>query len=71
VVVGAGARLGCGDDLTTPNKEQPDKLNTGVTIVGKGAHLPSGIRVGRNVVINADRDMEDFPSGEVASGETI
>jgi glucose-1-phosphate adenylyltransferase len=71
VVVGAGARLGYGDDMTTPNKEQPDKLNTGVTIVGKGAHLPTGIMVGRNVVINADRDEEHFPPGEVASGETI
>ncbi len=71
VVVGAGARLGHGDDLTTPNKQQPDKLNTGVTIVGKGAHIPAGIAIGRNVVINADREEEDFPAGEVASGETI
>jgi glucose-1-phosphate adenylyltransferase len=64
-------RLGHGDDLTTPNKAQPDKLNTGVTIVGKGAHIPGGIAIGRNVVINADRDEEDFPTGEVALGETI
>jgi glucose-1-phosphate adenylyltransferase len=70
-VVGAGVRLGIGDDLTIPNKEQPDKLNTGVTIVGKSAHLPANIRVGRNVVINADRDEEHFPEGEVVSGETI
>jgi glucose-1-phosphate adenylyltransferase len=71
VVVGAGVQLGCGDDLETPNKEQPDKLNTGVSIVGKGAHIPGGLRIGRNVVINADREEEDFPAGEVASGETI
>ena len=71
VVVGAGVQLGCGDDLTTPNKEQPDKLNTGVSIVGKGAHIRGGIRIGRNVVINADRDEEDFPAGEVVSGETV
>jgi glucose-1-phosphate adenylyltransferase len=71
VVVGAGARLGWGDDLDTPNKAQPDKLNTGVSLVGKGAHIPSGIHVGRNVVINAERDTEDFPGGDVASGETI
>lgn len=70
-VVGAGVQLGYGDDLTTPNKQQPDKLNTGISIVGKGAHIPAGIRIGRNVVINADRDEEDFPAGEVASGETI
>lgn len=67
---GRAAGLG-GDDLGTPNKQEPDKINTGVTVVGKGAHLPANIRVGRNVVINADRDEEHFSSGEVASGETI
>jgi glucose-1-phosphate adenylyltransferase len=71
VVVGAGARLGDGDDLSVPNKAQPDKINTGVTVVGKAAHIPPGISVGRNVVINADRDEGDFPGGDVASGETI
>jgi len=71
VVVGAGARVGFGDDLTVPNRKQPDKLNCGVTVVGKAAHIPAGITVGRNVIINADRDAEDFPAGDVPSGETI
>ncbi|KPV50572.1 glucose-1-phosphate adenylyltransferase [Kouleothrix aurantiaca] len=70
-VVGAGARLGYGDDLTVPNKQEPEKLNTGVSVVGKSAHLPPNIKVGRNVVINADRDEEHFPTDEVASGETV
>lgn len=71
VVIGAGVRLGYGDDLTVPNVRQPDKLNTGVTVVGKGAHIPAGITVGRNVVINADRDEADFPAGDIVSGATI
>jgi glucose-1-phosphate adenylyltransferase len=71
VVIGAGARLGFGDDLDTPNTAQPDKINAGISVVGKSAHIPPGISVGRNVVINADRDAEDFPGGDVASGETI
>lgn len=71
VVIGAGVRLGHGDDLTTPNAEQPDKINTGVTIVGKNAHIPAGITIGRNVVINADRDEDSFPDDVVASGATI
>lgn len=70
-VIGAGVKLGVGEDLTIPNKQQPDKLNTGVTIVGKGAHIPANTTIGRNVVINADRDEDAFPSAEVASGETI
>jgi glucose-1-phosphate adenylyltransferase len=70
VVVGAGVKLGCGDD-NTPNKAQGDKMTTGVTVVGKGAHIPAGIVIGRNVLVNADRDEDHFPQGEVKSGETI
>ncbi|GAB4125218.1 MAG: glucose-1-phosphate adenylyltransferase [Roseiflexaceae bacterium] len=70
VVVGAGVRLGDGDDMS-PNREQGDKLTTGITVVGKGAHIPAGIRIGRNVLINADRDEDNFPADEVKSGETI
>jgi glucose-1-phosphate adenylyltransferase len=71
VVIGAGVRLGHGDDLHEVNRQQPDKLTTGVTVVGKSAHIPAGITVGRNVVINADRDEADFPAGDVPSGATI
>lgn len=71
VVVGAGVRLGHGDDLKIVNREAPDKLTIGVSVVGKNAHIPAGIRIGRNVVINADRDEEHFSGTEVASGETV
>lgn len=71
VVVGAGVRLGYGDDMGTVNKAQPDKLTTGITVVGKSAHIPGGITVGRNVVINADADEEAFSGDTVESGETI
>ena len=71
VVVGAGVKLGHGDDVTVVNKLQPDRLTSGITVVGKGAHIPPGLTIGRNVVINADRDEEDFPGNEIASGETI
>lgn len=70
VVVGAGTLLGCGEDMT-PNKAEPDKINTGITVVGKRSHIPAGIRIGRNVVINTDRNEDDFPRDEVPSGETI
>lgn len=71
VVVGAGTHLGWSDDMTTPNRTQPDKLTTGITVVGKSAHIPPGIHIGRNVLINADCDAEDFPEGDIPSGETI
>ena len=69
VVIGANVHLGVGDD-NPPNRDQPDKLTTGISVVGKGAHIPPGISIGRNVVINSDRDDEAF-SGDIASGETV
>ena len=79
VVVGADVRLGDGED-TRPNRTQPRNLQTGITVVGKGARIPTGLRVGRNVLIAADvieRDFQRFLSsnghivGELASGETV
>jgi len=71
VVVGAGVHLGDGDDLSIVNAVFPDRLDTGISVVGKGAHIPAGLRIGRNVLINADRDEEAFPAREVPSGGTI
>ena len=69
-VVGAGTFLGTGDDMT-PNHQMPDKLNTGITVVGAGAHIPAGLTIGRNVLIHSDRQESDFPGNHIASGETI
>lgn len=72
VIVGAGVQLGFGDD-NKPNDEEPDKINTGVTVVGKGAHIPAGVRVGRNVVIAPKAEEDAFAAfGEnVPSGATV
>jgi glucose-1-phosphate adenylyltransferase len=71
VVVGSGVQLGVGDDMDTPNEEQPNKLDAGISVVGKRAQIPSGIKVGRNVLVNAERQEEDFPGGDIPSGATI
>jgi glucose-1-phosphate adenylyltransferase len=65
-----GARLGWGDD-NTPNQRWPERLNTGLTLVGKGAIVPQGMTVGRNVVIYPGATADVFSGKEVASGETI
>ncbi len=72
VRVGEGARLGSGDRMV-PNKEEPDVVNIGLVLVGKDAEVPSGITVGRNVVIHPDVKEQDFAGfGEsVPSGETV
>lgn len=71
VVIGAGAIVGHGDDLHVPNALQPDKVNTGITVVGKGAHIPAGCTIGRNVVIGAERTEADFPALQIPSGASV
>lgn len=71
VVIGAGAVIGYGDDLTTPNEKQPDKVNTGISVIGKGARIPAGCKIGRNVVIGAERTEEEFPSLDIRTGMTV
>ena len=68
--VAAGAKVGWGDD-NTPNGKWPDRLNTGLTLVGKEAVVPASHTVGRNVVIYPKTAAKDYPGAEVASGETM
>jgi glucose-1-phosphate adenylyltransferase len=79
VVVGADVRLGDGND-TRPNRTQPRNLQSGITVVGKGARIPTGLRIGRNCLIAADvieRDFQRFLSSNghvttlLPSGETV
>ncbi len=72
VVVGTGTQLGWGDD-NTPNRQMPDAFHFGITLAGKGAHIPAGKRIGRNVLIEAGVDEEAFTgfSDDVPSGTTI
>ena len=72
VVVGEGTLLGWGDD-NTPNVASPDNFNTGITVVGKGAHLPSGLKIGRNVVIDAGVSEKAFAEfGDIVpSGQSV
>ncbi|MCX2727474.1 glucose-1-phosphate adenylyltransferase [Thermomicrobium sp. 4228-Ro] len=70
VRIGADAYLGWGDD-NTPNWLEPTRLNTGITLVGRNAVIPPGIRIGRNVLIGPDVKESDFASPVVSSGETV
>lgn len=70
VVVGKNCAVGYGNDFT-PNKLEPGRLNTGITLLGKRAHLPDNLKVGRNCKIGSDLRPEDFTSETLASGETV
>lgn len=71
VMIGAGAVVGAGDEAV-PNQLLPDRLAAGITVIGKGAYIPDGARVGRNVLINSGRDESAFPADRVvADGATV
>lgn len=70
VHVGDWCQLGFGDDLT-PNRERPDLLNSGFTIVGKRAKMPQGLAVGRNCIIGPNIGPSHLPKDTVPSGSTI
>ncbi len=69
--IGAGAFVGHGDD-NTPNESQPERLNTGLTIVGKDAEIPAKMEVGRNVVVHPGCRASMFGKRKkLASGTSI
>ncbi|GIV98537.1 MAG: glucose-1-phosphate adenylyltransferase [Herpetosiphonaceae bacterium] len=71
VRIGAGAIVGDGEDAT-PNQEAPEQLNTGLTLVGKRAQIPPGVRIGRNVVIHPRTPESAFGQQKVLpSGQTL
>ncbi len=71
VVIGPGAIVGDGPIDDRPNRSEPGRLNTGITVVGKHAIVPRGVRIGRNVRIAADVRTSDFTGRIVRSGESV
>jgi glucose-1-phosphate adenylyltransferase len=71
VVVGQGAIVGDGSDFDTPNSQEPGRLNTGITVVGKRSLIPRGVRIGRNVRVAGDLRTADFVSRVVRTGASV
>ncbi len=70
VVVGGNACIGEGDS-NTPNRRAPQRLNTGITAIGRRTRIPPGLHIGRNVEIGSLLTESDFPGDKVESGATI
>ena len=67
VIVGRGASIGHGNDMT-PNKEKPDLLVSGITVIEKRTMIPSNIVIGRNCrIFNTSK----FDKSVVPSGSTL
>jgi glucose-1-phosphate adenylyltransferase len=71
VVVGQGAIIGEGPYDGAPNRQEPARLNTGITVVGKQAIVPRGARLGRNVKVGGNVRSSDFRTKVVRTGGSV
>ncbi len=70
VQVGKDCHVGYGDDWT-PNRERPDIVDCGITIIGKRVEIPPRVRVGRNCVIGPGVLASDITDDYLPSGTTL
>jgi glucose-1-phosphate adenylyltransferase len=64
-VIGKGAMIGYGVDFT-PNEAHPGVMRSGITLVGRGIHVPAGAVIGRNCLVGSSKPEEllKIPSGK-------
>ncbi len=70
VLIGEGCHIGYGDDWTA-NHERPDIVSCGITIAGKRAQVPAGLRIGRNCVIGPGVVATGLEDSYIPSGTTL
>ena len=71
VTIYPNAVVGNGDDMDVVNRQEPTRLTTGITLVGKRAVVPRGTRIGRNCKVAESVRATDFRSRVVRSGGTV
>ena len=54
-----------------PNRSEPERLFSGLTLVGKQARVPARARIGRNCRIDPNVTEADYPRRRVAAGDTV
>ena len=69
-VIGPHARVGDGRVLR-PNRTEPERLFSGLTLIGKRAEVPARTRIGRNCRIDPYVTEADYARRVVASGDTV
>lgn len=71
VHIATEAKTGHGDD-NKPNAELPERLNTGLTLIGKQSQVPKELTIGRNVVVHPFSNNGAFGKRKtVGSGRSI
>ena len=68
VTVGNNVVMGVGEDV--PNKKTKCIL-FGLVTIGENSVIPADVKIGINTAIVGETTPEDYPDGELASGETL
>ena len=68
-IIGENAIIGDGENI--PNKDRPDLLKSGITVLGKGVKVPSSMKIGKNVRISGGKDLSLLNIESVESGSSI
>ncbi|MBU1699400.1 MAG: glucose-1-phosphate adenylyltransferase [Candidatus Eisenbacteria bacterium] len=71
VTVGRRAQIGCDIGRDQSNVKYPDQLNSGLTVIGKGAVIPPEMSIGKNVCIGPEMDLTSLDRETLENGETI
>lgn len=69
VTVGENTEIGIGENK--PNILKPQLYYTGISVVGEKVNIPANKKIGKNVAIHHGACGNDFPTNEIASGETV
>lgn len=70
-VIGKNCQIGVGEDLT-PNFEKPDRLTTGINLIGKFVQIPDNVIIERNCrVISKVEEIDFVGRKHLHSGETL
>ena len=70
-VIGENVQIGGNGQQSMPNQTLPDRLNTGLTIIGKGANVPAETKIGPNVIIEPHAQAQHFKAQAIDAGLTI
>ena len=68
-VIGFDSELGVGEEAT--NVKFPKIYTDGLVTIGEGSVIPNNVRIGKNTAISGGTTLDDYPSGQLKSGESI
>ncbi|MFW2368944.1 MAG: glucose-1-phosphate adenylyltransferase family protein [Desulforhopalus sp.] len=71
VLVEENSIVGRGNNYTVANRLKPTHLYTGISLVGKGARVPAGHKIGRNCVIDSSITPSAYPGKVLEDGESL